>query len=135
MKRLCSVVLILMLFIGMVGTASATSDSLGQSVMDGAESYLRLYVNLSKLSKTGGDEYIDRMYGYALLYLNGQIVYYTDMDKLLGVETVNPLIYGFSDMINYLSGAKIEYVKGNITKEEFKKRLLNVVNAVLSVNQ
>ena len=56
-------------------------------------------------------------------------MYYTDMDKLLEVETVNPLIYGFSEMIHNLSGAKVEYVKGNITKE-FKTRLFNVVNAL-----
>lgn len=120
------------LLVGMIGTASATSDSLGQSVMDSAESYLKLYMSLSKLSKTGGDEYLDRIYGYALLYLSGEITYYMDMDKLLGVETVNPLIYGFSDMVQYLSGAKIEYMKGNITKEEFKKRLFFVADTVMA---
>lgn len=132
MKRILCGILMIALLVGMIGTASATSDSLGQSVMDSAESYLKLYMSLSKLSKTGGDEYLDRIYGYALLYLSGEITYYMDMDKLLGVETVNPLIYGFSDMVQYLSGAKIEYMKGNITKEEFKKRLFLVVDTVMA---
>lgn len=132
MKRILCGILMIALLVGMIGTASATSDSLGQSVMDSAESYLKLYMSLSKLSKTGGDEYLDRIYGYALLYLSGEITYYMDMDKLLGVETVNPLIYGFSDMVQYLSGAKIEYMKGNITKEEFKKRLFFVADTVMA---
>lgn len=131
MKRIVCCILAIVLLIGITGTVSAATDSLGKTVMESAESYLKLYVSLSKLSKNDGDEYLDKIYAYSLLYLNGQIVYYTDMDSLLGVETVNPLIMGFSDMVQYLSGAKVEYIKGNITKEEYKKRLFIVVDSVI----
>lgn len=131
MKRTLSGILVVILIVCMTVTASADSDSVGKVLMDNAESYLKLYVSLSKLSRTGGDEYLDKIYAYALLYLNGEIIYYTEMDKLLGVDAVNPLIYGFSDMVHYLSGAKVEYIKEKITKEEYKKRLFLVVDNVL----
>ena len=135
MKRLLAVVAVVVLMVCSVGTALGDTSSVGKTLMDGALTYLDGMNGLYKASKdtTGDfiDKYLDQIFGYAIMYLDGQIIYYAEMAEIVD-GAFEGLIASYSFMIETLCEARQKYSSGDITKEDFKKQLFITVDVIVA---
>lgn len=129
MKKVLSLVLVAALMIGMTGTAVGAGESAGKILMETAQSNIKVYSNMYKISPNSVDKYLDTVYAFVIMYCNGQILEQTETAKLWGQEFVEPLIKGFSDILMYVCDLRIQYSEGKITKSEFAKKLFAVADA------
>ena len=120
MKRLVSVLLVLMMLFG-CACAADTKDTLSTIYW--------LYTMNNDLE----DKYIDTALMYLLLYQNERLSKTIGMRDLMGEEGYRMMFDGWIEAIRNICEKKLAYSNGEMTREAFTSYLFTVIQSIVEM--
>lgn len=140
MKRILSVLLMLLLIAGMVNAAVAdrTFADIGKSMSETSTELFKRYMQQYPDGKGLTDEDIDRLYEFHLYYCVGQITYQLEIshDRIYGLVTskehVQSSVTGWEMIMNSIMDKHAKYMNGEVSKEEFSNLVFSLAKSLLA---